>query len=339
MVQEKYIRPVTILTGFLGSGKTTFLNALMASNPDKRYAIIENEIGKINVDGMLVSKNYDQLIELQNGCLCCTLNDDLYGALEILHGQTDDFDELIIECTGLALPATVVEPFTVHPIFKKYFPLKRTICMVDAELIEDQLEERDEALRQLTAADAIVINKTNFVQSDYVLHLRQRLGALNPLAKIFQEELKGTFPFMQLEKVTYSIPKTLFSIIKNGVKQSTGITPKLGVSYNHHSDVAVRTYTFEGEFNFLHLYLGLSRLVGKHRDKIYRMKGVGYKVDEEKRIVVQAVGARVDMDYGGSWKEDDDRRNTMVFIGKDIDGLHIDQILNDLLYTNTDKAS
>ncbi|MBD1433004.1 hypothetical protein H8B06_09220 [Sphingobacterium sp. DN00404] len=77
----------------------------MASNLDIRYAIIENEIGEINVDGMLVSKNYDQLIDLQNGCLCCTLNDDLYGALEILHGQADGFDELIIECTGLALPA------------------------------------------------------------------------------------------------------------------------------------------------------------------------------------------------------------------------------------------
>ncbi|MBD1420978.1 CobW family GTP-binding protein [Sphingobacterium chuzhouense] len=129
-MQEKEIRPVTVLTGFLGSGKTTFLNTLMAKNPEKRYAIIENEIGEINVDGKLVSNNYDQLIELQNGCLCCTLNDDLYGALEILHQQATSFDELIIECTGLTLPATIIEPFTVHPVFKKYFPLKRTICMV-----------------------------------------------------------------------------------------------------------------------------------------------------------------------------------------------------------------
>ncbi len=333
-MQEEKIRPVTILTGFLGSGKTTFLNALMAKNPEKRYAIIENEIGEINVDGKLVSNNYDQLIELQNGCLCCTLNDDLYGALDILHQQAASFDELIIECTGLALPATVIEPFTVHPIFKKYFPLKRTVCMVDAELIEDQLEERDEALRQLTSADAVVINKTDFVHSEYVMHLRARLGNLNPLAKIFQEEGKGVFPFAQLEKVSYSIPKTLFSIVKHGKAESTGITKKWGVSHNIHNDITVRTYTFSEEFNFVHLYLGLSKLVGKHRDKIYRMKGIGYKTDEQKRIVVQSVGARIDMDYGGYWKEDEDRQNTIVFIGKDIDNLHINQLLHELLYIN-----
>lgn len=338
IMQEKKVRPVTVLTGFLGAGKTTFLNALMASNSGTRYAIIENEVGQLNVDGMLVSRNYGQLIELQDGCLCCTLNDDLYGALEVLHQQSDSYDELIIECTGLALPATIIEPFTVHPIFKKFFPLKRTICIVDAELIEDQISEHDEVLRQLTASDAIVINKTDYVRPSYVTYLQERLARINPFAGILRSHGRNEFPLMGLENVTYSPPRNFFSLARKEDPASPGIIQKTNAERHFFHDISTRTYSFDGEFNFIHLYLGLSKLVGKHRDKIYRMKGVGFKAGERKKIIVQSVGARVDMDYGGYWQEGETRQNAMVFIGKDIDNLHIETLLTELLSINTDKA-
>lgn len=338
-MQEHAIRPVTILTGFLGAGKTTFLNALMVANPDKRYAIIENEIGQINVDAQLVPNNYGQLIELQDGCLCCTLNDDLYIALEQLNKKATDFDELIIECTGLALPATVIEPFTVHPIFKKFFPLKRTVCLVDAELIEDQLEERDEALRQITAADVILINKTGYVHPDYVLSLEEKLAKLNPLAMVVKEGSKGIFPFEEIEKVRYAAQKTFFSIVKGGIGQIGSVAIRTNTPSKLHGDIAVQTYIFDREFNFMYLYLCLSKLVAKHQDKIYRMKGITFKNDERRKIVVQTVGSRIDMDYGGVWNDEEVIRNTFVIIGKDIDSLQIEQLLRKLLTISINKAS
>lgn len=338
-MQEYAIRPVTILTGFLGAGKTTYLNALMVANPDKRFAIIENEIGQVNVDGQLLPDNYGQLIELQDGCLCCTLNDDLYAALEQLNKKADDFDELIIECTGLALPATVIESFTVHPIFKKFFPLKRTVCLVDAELIEDQLEERDEALRQLTAADVILINKTGYVHTDYVLSLENKLTKLNPLARVVKEQSKGIFPFEEIEKVRYAAQKMFFAIAKGGIGQAGSVFFHPNTPIKPHGDIAVRTYVFDQEFNFMHLYLCLSKLVTKHRDKIYRMKGITFKKGERRKIVVQTVGSRIDMDYGGVWNDEDVITNTFVIIGKDIDSLQIDQLLRELLTISINKAS
>lgn len=331
-MQNKNTRPVTILTGFLGAGKTTFLNALMKSNPNTRFAIIENEIGQMNVDGMLISENYSQLIELQEGCLCCTLNDDLYSSLEMLYQRNDTFDELIIECTGLALPASVMEPFTMHPIFKKFFPLMRTVCIVDTLLIEDQIKDRDEALRQLIASDVVVLNKSDSVGNDYLTYLENYLSSLNPLAKIFKSMGRMDFPFEEIKKVAYNHKKSFFSLVPelNREPKMFGLSE---ASKSHLTDILTRTYSFDEEFNYIHLYLGLSQLVSKHADKIYRMKGIGFKSEEDKRIVFQTVGQRVDMDYGPKWKEGEGKVNTMVFIGKDIDSLHIEDIFKKILLT------
>jgi len=331
-------RPVTILTGFLGAGKTTFLNALMANNPQKRYAIIENEIGDINVDGQLVTKEYGHLIELQNGCLCCTLNDDLYEVLAELNQRASTFDELIIECTGLALPATVIEAFTMHPTFKKYFPLLRTICMVDAELIEDQLQERDEVLRQLTLADVILINKTRYVHGDYLLTLEKHLTQINPLATVCKEQGRGIFPLELIDTISYAKATYFFLPADANYIQKRSqaiVTPTIN---RIHSDIEVKTYTFQEEFSFMHLYLCLSKLVGKYANQIYRMKGITYKTGNSKKVVVQSVGTRVNMDYAGVWKEQEARQNTFVVIGKDIEALQIDRLLRELLMLKLDKA-
>ncbi|MFD2556593.1 MULTISPECIES: CobW family GTP-binding protein [Sphingobacterium] len=338
-MQEQAIRPVTVLIGFLGAGKTTYLNALRVANPDKRYAIIENEIGQVNVDGQILHQDQDLLIELQDGCLCCTLNSDLYAALDQLNQRASDFDELVVECTGLALPATIIEPFTVHPVFKRIFPLKRTVCLVDAELIEDQLQERDEVLRQITAADVILINKTEYVHPDYVLSLKKNLAKLNPLASVFLERAKGVFPFDEIEKVRYIAQKSFFFLVNRATGQAESVPLISDTVGKVHKDITVKTYVFDQEFNFIHLYFFLSRLVASHQDKIYRMKGIAFKSEERRKIFVQSVGSRIDVDYGGVWEENETRQNTFVFIGKDIDGLRVDEYLNELLIISIDKVS
>ena len=116
-------KKTTILTGFLGAGKTTYLNHLIRSNPNIRYAIIENEFGEESIDGDLIIRSSDNIVELNNGCLCCSLNENLYDLLSDLHSRKDDFDELIIEATGIADPANIAEPFIIHPAVKNTFKL------------------------------------------------------------------------------------------------------------------------------------------------------------------------------------------------------------------------
>jgi len=329
-------RPVTILTGFLGSGKTTFLNELLKHYAEYRFAIIENETGQLNIDGMLLAKNYGQLIELQDGCICCTLNDDLYSALETLHEDRDSFDELVIECTGLAMPSTVMEPFTVHPIFKKYFPLKRVICLIDAEFIADQVKERDEVLRQITAADILLINKTVTVHPDYLNDLQTYLLTLNPLARLFCATSKKQFPFEEIEQVSYSYNNNKsFSLVENNKLSAIKAKTFSAFGQQHLSDISYRTYIFPGEFNYIDLFLALSKLVGKHMDRIYRMKGIGYKSDNDKKIVLQTVGSRVDLEYGDYWEEGEEKTNVLVFIGKKLDQLNIETLLNQMLKNPT----
>ena len=133
--------PVTILSGFLGAGKTTFLNYLLQENKGIRYAIIENEFGEQGIDNELVLRPDETIVELNSGCLCCTLNDNLYDILNELHERRSEFDEIIIEATGVADPAGLAQPFIVHPLIKKHFPLRGIICLIDSEQVEDHLKE------------------------------------------------------------------------------------------------------------------------------------------------------------------------------------------------------
>ena len=132
-------KPVTILTGFLGAGKTTFLNHLLQENEDIRYLIIENEFGEQSIDNELLLQPKESIIEFKNGCLCCSMNGNLYDILNDLYERRSEFDEIIIEATGIADPVGLVEPFIVHPLINKHFPIAAIICLVDAELVEDQL--------------------------------------------------------------------------------------------------------------------------------------------------------------------------------------------------------
>lgn len=177
-------KDVTLLTGFWGAGKTTLLNALMAARPTTRFAMIENEFGKESIDGSLVLRPDVEVIELSDGCLCCSLNDGLLNVLEELDDRQDTFDELIIETTGIADPAGVAVPFLMLSIVQREFSLKRVICLVDAELIEDQLRDTKEAIQQISFSEVILINKTDRVSPAYLIILQKTLQGLNPFARI-----------------------------------------------------------------------------------------------------------------------------------------------------------
>ncbi|MEL7342126.1 MAG: GTP-binding protein, partial [Bacteroidota bacterium] len=202
-------KPLTILTGFLGAGKTTFLNHILKTNNETRYAIIENEFGEQGIDGELVVRPDETIVELNNGCLCCTLNDNLYDILNELFDRRADYDEIIIEATGVADPTGLAQPFVSHPLIKKHFPLQGIICLVDAEQIQDQLEETEEAKSQVAYSDVLLINKTDLVEPEDVDALQQSLAQLNPLARIVLGH-KGAFPAIELSSPQKSPMEEIF---------------------------------------------------------------------------------------------------------------------------------
>ena len=174
------MKKVTLITGFLGSGKTTFLNHLIREQNSERILVLENEVGKCNVDGALVESGVEEVVELTAGCLCCSLSGELLEALEMISARQDEFDRLVIETTGVADPSSIVQTFLADPIVGRHFKLEQVICVVDAGLVEDWLKETEEALRQIVMADVILLNKSDTVSKFYLKELAEQLQVINP---------------------------------------------------------------------------------------------------------------------------------------------------------------
>jgi G3E family GTPase len=315
------MKKTTILTGFLGAGKTTYLNHLLKSNPNKKYAIIENEFGEQSIDGDLIIRTTDTFVEINNGCLCCSLNDGLYDLLSDLHLREDDFDELIIEATGVADPAGIAAPFLTHPAVKNTFELINTICLIDAEQVENQLEETEEARLQITFSDVLLINKTDLVSQLYIESLKQLLKGINPLAEILIR-VNGEF----------STP----SLNKNDRQQSHLETEHEAehhhqhdsCEHNHHkdestishqhTDIVTHSFVFNEPFDADLLYHHLFVLLTVQGKDIYRFKGVFHAVDNPNKIVIQSVGKRLGIEELNVWQHEEEKQSRFVFIGKDI---------------------
>jgi G3E family GTPase len=176
--------PVTILTGFLGAGKTTLLNHLISSYPDKKIAIIENEFGEIGIDNELVIRPENGIFELSNGCICCTLNEELITTLENLLNSQHKFNHLLIETTGIAEPDAIAAAFLATPDIQRTFKVDAVVCIADAHHLTDILDEREEARKQLTFADFVVLNKASEVTPEYLQSVKTLLKQVNPFAAV-----------------------------------------------------------------------------------------------------------------------------------------------------------
>jgi G3E family GTPase len=299
-------KPVTILSGFLGAGKTTFLNVLIKTKTKTRYAIIENEIGKEGIDGELIVKPEDGIVEMNNGCLCCSLNDNLYDILNELNTRAEEFDELVIETTGIADPAGVAEPFFVNADIKKAFPLKRVITLIDAELIEDQLQETEEAIKQIVFSDALVVNKTALVDKEYLANLKNILSELNPFASIFFEN-ESEFPIDEILAIERDQDDK--SLVK--VKSSP-------TKLHKHGNITALSFVFEEPFDIKELQMRLYAFLVFESKDLYRMKGVFYGHAIQHKIILQSVGKNLSVVGGKAWQNDEKKQSKMVIIGKNL---------------------
>lgn len=299
----------------------------MAHRPQTRFALIENEYGEEGIDGGLIVRPDVDVIELSNGCLCCSLNNELLEVLEALYDRRDRFDELIIETTGIADPANVAVPFLMVPMVQREFTLKRVICLVDAELIEDQLRDTEEVIGQISFADVILLNKTDRVSAGYVAKLTETLRGLNPLAEVLtgHRDEYPLEPLMAVERDTSVMEKPVRFVPTPAHKHAhthVHATPRPagGAEPKHHhhvhSDIVSLSFRFSESMDLTSLYHRLTTLLLFQGQGIYRVKGIIYDQSRPERWIVQSVGKSVTLVEGADWHEGEARLNRIVIIGK-----------------------
>ena len=313
--------PVTVLTGFLGSGKTTLLNRILTEEHGRRIAVIENEFGEIGVDDALVLDSEEEIFEMNNGCICCTVRGDLIRILGALMRRRDSFDRIIIETTGLADPAPVAQTFFVDEEIGSQLRLDAIITLVDAAHVLTHLDEvkpegvENEAVEQVAFADRIVLNKTDLVDDAHVTAVRDRLRAVNALAEIIPTAHAGIDLGRILDVGAFDLSRVLQD------------DPRFLTDTDHQHDQTVTSVGIElpGEIDVERLNDWLGELLGSKGTDIFRSKGILALAGSDRQYVFQGVHMLFDGDNGRAWRDGEPRTNRMVFIGRDLDRTQLER--------------
>ncbi|MFC5285033.1 CobW family GTP-binding protein [Pedobacter alpinus] len=322
--------PVSILTGFLGAGKTTLLNHIIKENPNTKFAIIENEYGEINIDSELVIKTDENIFELSNGCICCSLNGDLFEVLNKLVTGKFDYDHLIIETTGIADPSAVAGTFLTDYNIQTAFKLDGTICLVDVENILDVLGTDEEAAKQVLFADFIIFNKCEGVEDDILKNVEDTIKKINPFANYCFTDFAKVDSKELLDLKAYTKEKTQFKLGYNISKQSNifNVNPL----QNQHHQIVSQSFIFENSFDLLKIRHYFTVMLMIQGAWFYRIKGIIYIEGLNRKLIIQSVkGAPVFTD-GDNWAEDEVRCSKIVFIGKQLKREVLEKGLNQCIY-------
>ncbi|MBL8359043.1 MAG: GTP-binding protein [Rubrivivax sp.] len=327
--------PATILTGFLGSGKTTLLKRVLSEAHGQKIAVIENEFGEENIDNdILVAETKEQIIQMSNGCVCCTIREDLRTTLAELAEKKRkgelDFERVVIETTGLADPGPVAQTFFMDDEIAGAYLLDSVLTLVDAKHAEDQLDTRLEARRQVGFADQIFISKTDLVAKDEVDALIHRLKHMNPrapqqavhfgevpIAKVF--DLKGFNLNAKLD-----IDPDFLNDDGHGHDHHHDHDHEHGEHcdhpHHHHHDDDVKSFVFRSKraFNPAKLEDFLGAIVQVYGPKMLRYKGVLNMKGSDRKVVFQGVHQLMGSDLGPKWAPGEEKLSKMVFIGIDL---------------------
>ncbi len=306
-------KPVHIITGFLGSGKTTFLNHFITERLPERIFVIENECGATNVDGGLVMQDVEQVVELSAGCLCCSLADGLLNILEEASKRSDQYDRMVIETTGIADPSSIIQVFLTDPMVERFFELEQVICLIDAGLVEEWLSEAEEALRQVALADVMLVNKIDTVHEDEVLHVQSVLAGINPHASVYSGQ-HGIFPIEQILNQGTVRPETVESIAHQGHHHH-----EHSESSNNSHKITTFTLTFPRPLDLNHLHTELNQIVQLHRNQVYRIKGFIAIPNYPNRVILQSARSAIVATDGTPWEDAENREGKLVFIGRGLD--------------------
>ena len=302
------LKPVTLVSGFLGAGKTTLLNHVLGAASSLRFVIIENEFGSLNIDRSLMAAPEHAVFELNDGCVCCTVRDDLTDLLEQLLNRLDAFDHVIIETSGLADPGPVMRVFE-HPRIASAFRLNGVITVVNVAQVEQDLAETETCMEQIVFADLLVLNKADQQSDDALAQLEARLAQLNPLARRIRAQHARVPVEPLLDLGGHDLERSL-----------EARAARLGDPAEHHHEDGIGSVVVEaeGDIDVDALDLWLGALLRRSEGDLLRMKGVLAVAGNNRRFVFHGVRAVVEVHPDRLWGHEA-RRNQVVFIGRGLD--------------------
>ena len=300
--------PVTLLTGYLGAGKTTLLNRILTYEHGKKVAVIVNEFGEVGIDNQLVIDADEEIFEMNNGCICCTVRGDLIRIIGNLMKRRDKFDHLVIETTGLADPAPVIQTFFMDEDVQAQTNLDSVVTVVDTKHIA-QHWEAEEAQEQIAFADVVLLNKTDLVTPEELDELERRIRGMNAIAKIYRTRNA------ELEM------DALLGIGAFDLNRALEIDPEFlsETAHDHDQTVGSVAIVAAGELDGNKLNEWLGYLLQTQGPDIFRMKGILSIAGEDHRFVFQGVHMLFEGTRDRLWKPNEPRKNELVFIGRNLD--------------------
>ena len=329
--------PVTVLTGYLGAGKTTLLNRILSEPHGKKFAVIVNEFGEIGIDNDLVVNADEEVFEMNNGCICCTVRGDLVRIIDGLMRRKGKFDAIIVETTGLADPAPVAQTFFMDENVGARTKLDAVVTVADAKWLKDRLKDAPEAKNQIAFADVVVVNKTDLVSGDELRDVEGHIRAINPYATLHRAqranvsigEVLGRNAF-DLDRILDIEPKFLEAEEhEHGHDHHHHDHDHHGHGHDHHGHGHGLKHYHDEDMQSVSLrsdkaldpekfFPWVQDLVAKEGPNILRCKGILAFKDDPERFVFQGVHMILDGDHQRPWKEGEERVSRIVFIGREL---------------------
>ncbi|MAW88360.1 MAG: cobalamin biosynthesis protein CobW [Phyllobacteriaceae bacterium] len=342
--------PVTVLTGYLGSGKTTLLNRILSEDHGKRYAVIVNEFGEIGIDNDLIVESDEEIYEMNNGCVCCTVRGDLVRVVQGLMRRPGRFDAILVETTGLADPAPVAQTFFMDDDVRAKTRLDAVVALVDAKHLPLRLKDSREAEDQIAFADVVLLNKTDLVSPEELAEVEHLVRAINPSARIHRTQRSAIALEQVLDRGAFDLQRALDNdphfLEHDHPDHECG--PHCDHDHDHHHhdhghehhdhahdhdhhhhdhgavsaihDLTVKSVSLRaGEMNPQRFFPWIEKITQTQGPDILRLKGIVAFAGDEERYVVQGVHMIVEGDHQRPWKDGEKRESRMVFIGRNLD--------------------
>jgi G3E family GTPase len=338
--------PVTVLTGYLGAGKTTLLNRILSEDHGRKFAVIVNEFGEIGIDNDLVVGADEEVFEMNNGCICCTVRGDLIRIVEGLMKRKGKFDAIIVETTGLADPAPVAQTFFVDADVQEAARLDAVVTVADAKWLLDRLKDAPEAKNQIAFADVIILNKTDLVSKDELEEVEARIRGINPYAKLHRA-VRANVPLdavlgrnaFDLDRILEIEPEFLHADDGHDHEHGHGHGHNPdhhhahdgeghehhdhghshgGLKHYHDEDMQSVSIAIDGDVDPERFMPWINDIVQREGPNILRSKGILAFKNEPKRFVFQGVHMILDGDVQRPWREDEPRKSRIVFIGRNL---------------------
>jgi len=333
--------PVTVLTGYLGAGKTTLLNRILTEDHGRKFAVIVNEFGEIGIDNDLVVGADEEVFEMNNGCICCTVRGDLIRIIEGLLKRRGKFDAILVETTGLADPAPVAQTFFVDADVREAARLDAVVTIADAKWLAERLKDAPEAKNQIAFADVIILNKTDLVGPDELDEVEARIRAINPYVKLHKtvncavplDAVLGRNAFdlqriLEIEPEFLNVANDHDDHHDHDHDHAHGHHGHHDDEHDHHASHGLKHYhdedmqsvalSIEGDIDPEKFMPWLQDYVQREGASILRAKGILAFKDEPKRFVFQGVHMLLDGDLQRDWKPEEKRVSRLVFIGRNL---------------------